>query len=106
MLTYNRNNVTLFYRGRRSMEKLEAGTVYRLKRNYPFVGGYNYPLAYDKGLFIHLRVLSGPDAQGFYDVTTKGEDGRHLGPGGGWGGESKLTIRPSSAEEIPLKENG
>jgi hypothetical protein len=79
---------------------LTIGNVYRLASQH--VGGFNYPAAYREGWFIHVRILSGPDSKGDYEATTRGEDGKHLGPGGGWSGPAELkTIRPGQLEEIP-----
>ena len=72
--------------------------VYRIARRQ--IGGYLYSVDYDEKRFIHVRILNGPDEGGFFDVTTRGEDGRHLGPGGGWHGDSTLTLHASDLEKI------
>lgn len=63
-------------------EVLYPGEVYRLGRQV--FGAYDHTPDYDCGLFIHVRILSGPGPDGAYECTTYGDDGRHLGPGGGW----------------------
>jgi hypothetical protein len=86
---------------RRKSEGLEVGEVKRVKSMQ--IGGYNYPIDYQEGYFIHVRVLSGPNEFGEYKVTTRGEDGKHLGPGGGWFGDSLLYLHLSDLESIPNK---
>lgn len=79
-------------------KKIEIGKIYRIAKQD--IGGYRYSFDYDEGNFIHVRVLEGPDNYGKYTVTTKGEDGQHLGPGGGWHGESELHLTKYDLEEI------
>lgn len=81
------------------LKSLEIGHIYRLKRMQ--LGGYNYPLDYDRGFYIDVRVLEGPGPFTFgrYKVTTRKEDGKHIGSGGGWIGDSVLYVHPSDVEE-------
>lgn len=78
---------------------LEIGSVHRMARRD--IGGLRYTVLYDEGDFIHVRVLEGPDTLGRYKATTRGKDGQHLGPGGGWTGESTIMVTASCVEEIP-----
>jgi len=80
------------------LKELEQNKVYRVKRRD--IGGLRYTLMYDEGKFIHVRVLEGPGPDGRYTTTTRGEDGQHLGPGGGWEGMSGLFLWPFEVEEI------
>ncbi len=61
---------------------LQPGEQYRIAR--ADLGGYRYSVDYDEGNFIQVKIVSGPTATGLYRCTTFGDDGKHLGPGGGW----------------------
>jgi hypothetical protein len=78
---------------------LTPGTIYRLKPQ--LIGGRDYGAMYERGEFIYIRILSGPNPKGLYKATTRDEDGNHLGPGGGWKYDNDLLIRPYQVEEIP-----
>jgi len=84
-------------------ESLEIGEVYRLQRQD--LGGYLHSVDYDEGRFIHVRILAGPNERGVYDCTTRGDDGKHLGPGGGWSLEyeqqSGMRFTANQLEPIP-----
>ena len=82
------------------LETLKIGGIYRVSKRWGGIGGYRYAPDYDDGDFIHVRVLEGPDKYDFYKTTTRGEDGEHLGEGGGWKGDSLLWVHPSVLEEI------
>lgn len=77
---------------------LDPSKIYAIKPRQ--VGGYNYAVDYHRGNVIHVRILEGPNELGAYKVTTRGQGGEHLGPGGGWTGDSILFLRPSDLEEI------
>jgi len=64
------------------------------------IGGYLHNVDYHKGNYIRVRVLEGPAELGRYKLTTRGVDGEHLGPGGGWAGESVLYLHPFDLEEF------
>ncbi len=89
-----------------AQESLEIGGVYRLRRQD--LGGYRHSVNYDEGLFIHVRILAGPNERGFYECTTRGDDGKHLGPGGGWSPdfEKKHGIRFTANQLEPIPEVG
>lgn len=77
------------------------GEIYRIRR-MRFLDFYrDYPVDYDLGLCLYVRSLEDtPDKYGIYKFTTRGEDGEHLGPGGGWLGDSILYLKPSCLERI------
>ncbi|MBI4176294.1 MAG: hypothetical protein HY518_03750 [Candidatus Aenigmarchaeota archaeon] len=81
---------------------LKPGDVFRIRRMQ--IGGYRYFMDYDEGHYIHVRTLEGPERFGTYKVTTRGEDGKHLGQGGGWTGDSVLYLHPSDLEPIEQKK--
>ena len=68
---------------------VKVGDVFRLRPGTYL--GYDHGPDYDKGNFIHVKVLSGPDRFGSFECTTRGDDGNHLGPGGGWSKEYEQT---------------
>jgi hypothetical protein len=84
---------------------VQVGECYRLRRQS--FGGYDHRSDYDEGKFIHVRVLCGPDRFGSYECTTRGEDGQHLGPGGGWSPEheKKCGIRFNAHELEAIKQS-
>ena len=89
-----------------SRESFEIGEVYRLR--HQDLGGYLHSVDYDQGRFIHVRILAEPDDRGVYDCTTRGDDGQHLGPGGGWSREyeQKYGCRFSASQLEPIPEVG
>jgi len=80
-------------------DQVKIGEIYRLARMD--IGGYRYSIDYDNREFIHVRVLEGPLTFNFFKVTTRGEDGEHLGPGGGWSDDGIQHFFPSELEVIP-----
>jgi len=80
---------------------LDPEAIYQIKRKQ--ICGYNYAIGYDEGRFIQVRVLAGPDPMGNYKCTTRGNNSQHLGPGGGWEGESIIYLPPSDLEKIAEK---
>ena len=81
------------------LAKLDVGKRYRLKKQD--ILGLRYSLMYDEGQYIHVRILEGPDHAGRYIATTRDENGKHIGPGGGWTGTSELKITADRVEIIP-----
>ena len=83
------------------IQEVVPGTIYRI-RPYVYLGGFDYKEAYTQRKFIHVMVLDGPDDDGKYLCTTRGPDGKHLGPGGGWtqGNEPQTLFLPNELERI------
>jgi len=86
-----------------TLTDLDKTKVYRIRPRQ--LGGFLYQVAYAEGDFIHVRVLEGPDQHGRYKMTTRDENGEHLGPGGGWIGESIIYLWPFDVEDISGKPN-
>ena len=80
------------------VKTIKVGDIYRIRRRQ--IGGCSYQKNYDGGLFIHVRVLEVSKVSRRCKVTTRGRDGKHLGPGGGWEGESTLSLWIWDLEEI------